>query len=66
LVITGGESGANFRPFDPAWAVAIRNQCAVAGADFHHKQNGGRKPARDFLLEGVAHRAMPKLQGGGR
>lgn len=60
LVITGGESGNNFRPFNPAWASAVRDQCAAAGVAFHHKQNGGRNPSGDYLLDGMEHRAMPE------
>jgi len=42
-VITGGETDQGphkARPSDPAWFRALREQCAVAGAAFHHKQNG--------------------------
>ena len=42
-VITGGETdqGAHAaRPQHPDWFRAIRDQCAQAGAAYHHKQNG--------------------------
>jgi hypothetical protein len=42
-VIVGGESsqgGAAGRPFDVAWAEAIREQCAAAGVAFFLKQLG--------------------------
>ena len=60
LVITGGESGSNYRPFDPAWAAGVRDQCEAAGVPFHHKQNGGFNPTNDYLLEGKEYRAMPE------
>lgn len=39
-VICGGESGAHARPMAPAWALALRNQCLVAGVPFFMKQVG--------------------------
>lgn len=44
LVIVGGESGRQPRPMHPAWAIAIRDQCAKAGVRFHFKQWGDFKP----------------------
>lgn len=41
-VITGGESGPDFRPADPDWFRSIRDQCQGAGVAYLHKQNGGR------------------------
>lgn len=55
-VITGGESGPRARPFDPAWALAVRDQCAATGTKFFHKQNGS-------LLVGSARRTSKKLTG---
>ncbi len=45
-VITGGESGPHFRPFNPTWAEQIRAQVSLPelGVAFFHKQNGGRTP----------------------
>jgi protein gp37 len=43
-VITGGESGAHARPFDPQWAEDIRRVCQSYGASYFHKQNGGLRP----------------------
>ncbi len=37
-VIVGGESGNKRRPFDVAWARAIRDQCQAAGVPFFMKQ----------------------------
>jgi protein gp37 len=42
-VITGGESGPGFRPFNPDWARSLRNQCKAAGVAFHMKQMGGMR-----------------------
>ena len=39
-VICGGESGANARPFDVAWARSLREQCKAAGVPFFMKQMG--------------------------
>lgn len=41
-VIVGGESGTTARPFDLAWARAIRDQCAEAGVPCFVKQLGAR------------------------
>lgn len=45
-VIVGGESGSQARPMHPAWARAIRDQCAAAGVPFLFKQWGGWVPHR--------------------
>jgi protein gp37 len=44
-VIVGGESGKHARPMDPAWALALRDQCALARVPFHFKQWGEWAPA---------------------
>ncbi len=43
-VITGGESGPNFRPCQPEWVRDIRDQCVENGVAFWHKQWAGRTP----------------------
>ncbi len=43
-LITGGESGAGFRPCDPNWVRALRDRCQEAEVSFFHKQWGGRTP----------------------
>lgn len=43
-VITGGESGPQFRRCDPDWVRAVRDQCIRTGVAFFHKQWGGRTP----------------------
>lgn len=59
-VITGGESGPHHRPFDPAWAMAIRDRCVAANVPYFHKQNGGRTPkAGGRLLGGAEWSQMP-------
>lgn len=50
-VICGGESGANARPFDVAWARSLRDRCKAAGVPFFAKQLGS-KPMRGVLGEG--------------
>ncbi len=46
-VITGGESGPEYRPMDSEWASSIRRQCQSSGVLFFHKQNGGTKRIND-------------------
>jgi protein gp37 len=65
-VITGGESGPRARPFDPAWALAVRDQCRRDGALFFHKQNGGRnKKKTGRLLDGHEYNEVPTFPVGG-
>jgi len=45
LVIVGGESGDQARPFDLAWARSLRDQCKKAGTAFFFKQ-AGSNPVR--------------------
>jgi len=67
-VITGGESGPRARPFDPAWALSVRDQCLEAGVKFFHKQNGSfligderkNKKANGRLLAGDTFSEMPE------
>jgi protein gp37 len=63
-VITGGESGPDHRPFDPAWAMAVRDQCHAAGVAYFHKQNGGKTPkAGGRELDGRTWDEFPIAQG---
>lgn len=70
-VITGGESGPRARPFDPAWALAVRDQCRAAGVRFFFKQHGSHlvndkrrnKKANGRLLDGVEYSEMPDTPG---
>ena len=49
-IVAGGESGAGARPMHPAWARAIRDQCAEAGVPFFMKQ-----------MSGASRREMPPI-----
>jgi protein gp37 len=61
-VITGGESGPRARPFDPAWAISVRDQCRAVGTAFFHKQNGGRnKKKTGRELDGHEYSEMPPV-----
>lgn len=61
-VITGGESGPNARPVDPAWVRQIRDACKEADVAFFHKQWGGRTPkAGGRELDGQTWDEMPQL-----
>jgi len=59
-VITGGESGPHYRPFDPRWAEDVRLRCAASGIAFYHKQGSGPHAAMDTLLNGVEYHAYPR------
>jgi protein gp37 len=54
-IVWGGESGDDARPPHPAWARAVRDQCAEAGTAFLMKQWGGWLPGR---LGESAHTAL--------
>jgi protein gp37 len=43
-VVLGGESGTHARPMHPAWARAVRDQCAAARVPFLYKQWGEWMP----------------------
>jgi protein gp37 len=59
-IITGGESGAGFRPLDMSAVRSLRDQCARNGVTFHHKQNGGvRGKDAGCLVDGVEHKHFP-------
>lgn len=58
-VIVGGESGANRRPFDKAWARTIRDQCQRDGVAFFFKQGGAFKSGQDRELDGRTHDDVP-------
>lgn len=48
-VIAGGESGAGARPMDPAWPLALKEQCAKARVPFHFKQWGHWAPIEQVV-----------------
>ncbi|MEM8791072.1 MAG: phage Gp37/Gp68 family protein [Pseudomonadota bacterium] len=64
-VITGGESGPNYRPADPDWFRSLRDQCAAAGVPFLFKQWEGRTQkqikAMGRELDGVVHDGYPEF-----
>jgi protein gp37 len=50
-LICGGESGANARLMEPAWARQVRDQCATLGIAFFMKQMTKKQPIpRDLLV----------------
>lgn len=57
-VIVGAETGPGKRRMDPAWACAIRDQCAAAGVPFFFKKDS----SGSRLLDGVEHNAMPEAR----
>lgn len=60
-IITGGESGPNFRPLDMDAVRFLRDQCARNGVTFHHKQNGGfRGKDAGCLVDGEEHKYFPE------
>jgi protein gp37 len=46
-IICGGESGPHARSMKPAWARALRDQCAIANVPFFFKQWGEFGPLQD-------------------
>ena len=59
-IIVGGESGPRFRPFDPAWAAALRDQARASDTAFFFKQHGGATPkSGGRLLDGRTWDEMP-------
>jgi len=48
-VICGGESGANFRPFDIDWALRLAAECSVTNIAFWMKQLGGFPDKHDNM-----------------
>jgi protein gp37 len=60
-LITGGESGPDFRPMNVDWARSLRDQCQAAGMAFFYKQGSSRLPGRDTLLDGVEWKQFPAV-----
>ena len=61
-IITGGESGNGARPFDPKWALEIRDLALTFGTAFFHKQNGGvNKYKTGNKLNGQIYLAFPPV-----
>ena len=47
-VVVGGESGPKARPMHPAWARALRDQCAAAGVPLAQATSMNEASARAF------------------
>jgi protein gp37 len=61
-VITGGESGPDHRPCNPAWVRDLRDRCLAHGVRFFHKQWGGRTfKSGGRLLDGRTWDELPSL-----
>ncbi len=62
-LITGGESGTNFRPADADWFRSLRDQCEMLDIAFLFKQWEGRNQreikAKGRMLDGVIHDGYP-------
>lgn len=62
-VITGGESGSQYRPADPQWFRHLRDQCDASGVPFLFKQWEGKNQtqikAKGRELDGVVHDGYP-------
>ena len=58
-IIVGGESGPGARDMDPAWAYALREQCAAAGTAFFMKQMARKAPIPDGLQVRQFPSALP-------
>lgn len=62
-IITGGESGPNFRHANPDWFRSLRDQCEAAGTAFLFKQWEGRDQktikAMGRKLDGIIHNGYP-------
>lgn len=59
-VIVGAESGPDRRPFDPAWAMDLYEQCRAAGVPFFGKQDSGPRPGVPLLLGGREVKEWPR------
>ncbi len=64
-VIVGGESGAQARPMDAAWARGLRDQCQEAHVPYFFKQWGGHTHnSGGRLLDGRTWDEMPEERPG--
>jgi len=61
-VIVGAESGPRRRPFDPAWAEQIREQCKAAGVAFFGKQDSALYPGAPLLIDGKTVHEWPESE----
>jgi protein gp37 len=58
-IIVGGESGANHRPFDHAWARDARDICQANGVEFFYKQDAARFTNRGKTLDSIKYYNYP-------
>lgn len=62
-IISGGESGPNYRPANPDWFRQVRDDCQKYGMAYFHKQNGGNRKIDGVwggrLLDGRTWDEMP-------
>lgn len=60
-IITGGESGPHHRLTNPDWVRSLRDQCAILGIAFHHKQWGGtRQKQNGCEIDGQEYKEFPE------
>lgn len=66
-VITGGESGTNYRAADPEWFRSLRNQCVNANVPFLFKQWEGKNQSiiksKGRELDGIVWDQYPQRSG---
>ena len=61
--ITGGESGANFRPVEKDWIVSTKKICDLYKVPWFFKQWGGLRPkSGGKVLDGKTYQNYPKLK----
>jgi len=66
-VVTGGESGAGWRPLDPEHVRSLRDQCQSRGIAFHFKQWSGFKPHNlGRVMDGIIWDEYPLDSGNER
>lgn len=64
-LIVGGESGPQYRPMDPAWALKLQALARRAGVPFFFKQSAALYPEHGIMLNGTIYREYPALSGSG-
>jgi protein gp37 len=64
-IISGGESGPDYRPMDVQWARDARDQCKAAGVAFFFKQSAARLTETGTTLDGekVHEFPIPRVLG---
>ena len=63
-LISGGESGPGHRPFNPQWAINLKDRCKRDAIAFFHKQNGGLRPkSNGRMLNGREYTEYPVVPG---